>query len=143
LDEKKRIAEMTTYFISGFCTGLRGEGMLLIELAGMAYSLVHMDDVKNAHFIFVVSGHTKDNQLSGAKFGLPCAPVTEEAHLRPGCLVKCFEKDIHGSRRVGGSLFSRIHSPNYTTILVVPLNPRYSSRTMDTMNTMDTCQEGS
>jgi hypothetical protein len=29
----KRIAEMGAWFIGGFCTGLRGEEMLLIELA--------------------------------------------------------------------------------------------------------------
>jgi hypothetical protein len=57
-DEKKRIAEMGAWFIGGFCTGLRGEEMLLIELAGTANSLVHMDDVKHAHFLFVVSGQT-------------------------------------------------------------------------------------
>jgi hypothetical protein len=43
-DDKKRIAEMGTWFLGGFCTGLRGEEMLLIELAGLANSLAHMDE---------------------------------------------------------------------------------------------------
>jgi hypothetical protein len=63
-DEKKKIAEMGAWFIGGFCTGLRGKEMILIELARTANSLVHMDDVKHAHFLFVVSGWTKANQLS-------------------------------------------------------------------------------
>jgi hypothetical protein len=58
---------MGAWVIGRFCTGLRGEEMHLIELAGMANSLVHMDDVKNPHFLFVVSGCTKVNQLSKAK----------------------------------------------------------------------------
>jgi hypothetical protein len=107
LDEKKKIAEMGAWFIGGFCTGLIGEEMLLIELAGMANSLVHMDDVKHAHFLFVVSGRTKANQLSGAKFGVLSAPVTEGTHLRPGRWVKLLVEVVQGSGRVGGKLFSR------------------------------------
>jgi hypothetical protein len=41
-DKRKRIAEMGACFIGGFCMGLRGEEMLLIELAGMANSLTCM-----------------------------------------------------------------------------------------------------
>jgi hypothetical protein len=106
-DEKKRIAEMGAWFIGGFCTGLRGEEMLLIELAGTANSLVHMNDEKNAHFTFVVSGRTKANQKTGAKFGVPCAPITEGTHLRPGRWVKRLVVVIHGTKRRGGRLFSR------------------------------------
>jgi hypothetical protein len=76
-------------------------------LAGMANSLLHMDDVKNAHFLFLVSGCTKANQLSGAKFGAPCAPFTEGTHLRPSRWVKRLVNNIEGSGRVGGRLFSR------------------------------------
>jgi hypothetical protein len=106
-DEKKRIAEMGAWFIGGFCTGLRGEEMLLIELAGTANSLVHMEDAKNARFLFVVSGRTKANQLSSAKFGVPSAPVTEGTHLRPGRWVKRLVEVIHATGRRGGRLFAR------------------------------------
>jgi hypothetical protein len=106
-EEKKRIAEMGTWFIGGFCTGLRGEEKLLIELAGTAKSLEHMNDAKNAHFVFVVSGRTKANQLTGAKFGVPCAPVTEGTHLRPGRWIKRLVECIHGTGRRSGRLFSR------------------------------------
>jgi hypothetical protein len=47
----KRVAEMGTWFIGGFCTGLRGEEMLLIEVAGTANSLCNMTRAKNGHFL--------------------------------------------------------------------------------------------
>jgi hypothetical protein len=81
--------------------------MLLIEPARTANSLVHMEDAKNAHFLFVVSGRTKANQLSGAKFGVPSAPVTKGTHLRPGCWVKRLVEVIQASGRQGGRPFSR------------------------------------
>jgi hypothetical protein len=62
-EEKKKIAKMGAWFIGGFCTGLRGEEMVLIKLAGMADSLLHInDDTKKAHLVFVVKGRTKANQ---------------------------------------------------------------------------------
>jgi hypothetical protein len=81
LDQKKRIVEMGTWFVAGFYTGLHGEETLLIELAGTANSLVHLDDEVNAHFKFVILGCTKGNQILGAKFGVPCVPVTEGTNL--------------------------------------------------------------
>ena len=39
---KKRIAEMGTWFMIDFCTGLRGEEMMLIELSGTRNSLTHL-----------------------------------------------------------------------------------------------------
>jgi hypothetical protein len=81
--------------------------MLLIELAGTANSLVHMDDAKDAHFVFVVSGRTKANQKTGAKFGVPCVPITEGTHLRPGRWVKRLVNMINGRGRRGGRLFAR------------------------------------
>jgi hypothetical protein len=35
-NQKKRVAEMGVWFVGGFCTGLQGEEMLNIELAGTA-----------------------------------------------------------------------------------------------------------
>jgi hypothetical protein len=106
-DERKRIVEMGTWYLGGFCTGLRGEEMLLIELAGTANSLVHLADPKNAHFGFVISGRTKGDQKSGAKFGVPCVTVTEGTHLRPGRWVKRLVEIIHGKGRRTGRLFNR------------------------------------
>jgi hypothetical protein len=73
-DKRKRIAKMGTWFIGGFCTGLRGKEILLIELAGTANSLVRMNDVKNAHFVFVVTGRTKSNQKMDAKLESQALP---------------------------------------------------------------------
>jgi hypothetical protein len=105
--KKKRIAEMGAWFIGGFCTGLRGEEMLNIELAGTANSLQHMTDAKNAHFVFVVTGRNKSNQKAGARFGVPCTPITEDTHLRPGRWVKRLVEVIHGTGRRGGRLFAQ------------------------------------
>jgi hypothetical protein len=70
--KKKRIAEMGVWFVGGFCMGLRGEEMVRIELAGTANNVKHLNDAMNAHFKFIMLGRTKGNQLSGAKFGVPC-----------------------------------------------------------------------
>jgi hypothetical protein len=106
-EQKKRIAEMGAWFLGGFCTGLRGEEMLLIELAGTANSMVNMTKVKDAHFLFVILGRTKGNQLSGASFGVPWAPVTQGTHLRPGRWVKRLVDNLHVSGKRTGRLFSR------------------------------------
>jgi hypothetical protein len=76
---KKKVAEMGAWIIGGFCTGLRGEEMLLIELAGTANSLCNMNKAKNAHFLFVILGRTKGDQMSGAVFAIPCAPQSWRA----------------------------------------------------------------
>jgi hypothetical protein len=104
---KKKVAEMGAWMIGGFCTGLRGEEVLLIELAGTASSLVNMTKTKNAHFLFVILWRTKGNQTSGAVFAIPCAPVTEGTHLRPGRWVKHPVELIHSSGRRTGRLFVR------------------------------------
>jgi hypothetical protein len=57
--QKRQVADMGTWFIVGFCSGLRGEEMLLIELAGTAQDLAFLSDVACPHFILVVSGRTK------------------------------------------------------------------------------------
>jgi hypothetical protein len=106
-DERKRIAEMGAWFIGGFCTGLRGEDMLLIELAGMSNSLAHLMDAKKAHFVFVISGRTKGDQTLGAKFSVHCLPVTHGTHLCPGCWAKRLVETIRGTGHHSGRLFSR------------------------------------
>jgi hypothetical protein len=107
LEERKRIVEMGTWYLGDFCTGLRGEEMLLIELVGTANSLVHLADPRDAHFVFVISGRTKGDQTSGAKFGVPCVSVTDGTHLRPGRWVKRLVEFIHSRGRRTGRLFNR------------------------------------
>ena len=73
---RKKVAEMGTWYIVGFCTGMRGEEMVLIELAGTRNSLEDLTE-KNGSFKVVISGRTKGNQFSGSKFSFPCVNVTK------------------------------------------------------------------
>lgn len=41
--QKKRITEMGVWFVGGFCTGLRGDKMVHVELAGTTNILKHLD----------------------------------------------------------------------------------------------------
>ena len=86
--------------------------MLQIKLAGTANSLTHLNDEVNAHFKFIVLGRTKGNQLSGAKFGVPCVPVTAGTHLRPERWVKRLVNTLHSMGKQLGRLFSwRLATP--------------------------------
>jgi hypothetical protein len=58
LDAVRKVADMGAWFVVGFCTGMRGEEMPLIEFAGTAQSLKHLNEPRN-YFNNVVSGRTK------------------------------------------------------------------------------------
>jgi hypothetical protein len=108
---KRRAAEMGSWFIVGFCSGLRGEEMLLIELAGTACDLVFLTDSVCPHFILVVSGRTKGNQLSGAKFGVPIVGRTEGTNLLPGKWIQRLVEIMTLKNDTRGRLFRRNLSP--------------------------------
>jgi hypothetical protein len=108
---RRRIAEMGTWIIGGFCVGLRGEEMLLIEFAGTAKSLRHLLDPKLPHFVLIISGRTKGIQLSGSKFGIPCVSVTEGTHLRPGIWLDRLVMLMKADGVSKGRLFQRSLSP--------------------------------
>jgi hypothetical protein len=110
VQDQKRVAEIGAWFLGGFCTGLRGEEMPLIELAGTANSLKHLRD-NEPYFVFVITGRTKGNRLAGAKFGVPCVSITEGTHLKPGRWVERLVKVLHESGRRGGRLFERKLKP--------------------------------
>jgi hypothetical protein len=59
---KRRIAEMIVWIVGGFCIGLGGKKMLLIEFAGTAKSLKHTRNDRLSHFVFSILGRTKGNQ---------------------------------------------------------------------------------
>ena len=83
----RRISMMGLWFCGGFCTGLRGEEMTLLELEGTSQSLKYLTNPPpgvEAHFEFVVAGVTKGNKLSGHKFSVPCVAVTKGSNLKPG-----------------------------------------------------------
>ena len=67
LSKARALAEMGVWFIVGFCVGLRGEEMSLIEHAGTKASL-RFQTAEEPHFYLMISGRTKGNQLSGTKF---------------------------------------------------------------------------
>jgi hypothetical protein len=104
--QQKRAAEMGVWFICGFCSGLRGEEMVLIERAGTLNSLSHLDDPSDPHFRLVVSGVTKGNQMQGAKFMIPIVGVTEGTNLQPG-LWMCRLKSVLEETGMKCSLYSR------------------------------------
>jgi hypothetical protein len=108
----RSVAEMGTWLCGGFCTGLRREEMARIEFAGTANSVAKwMDKGLDSYFMFVVSGRSKGNQISGSTFSVPCVAVTEGTNLRPVCwLVRL----IAILKKVGvraGRLFQRKLDP--------------------------------
>lgn len=73
--------------------------MLLIKLSGTANSLSHLRDKKNnAPFSSAISESTKNNQISGDGFGVPCGQVMEDTHMQPKCWVKRLVAVIHFKR---------------------------------------------
>jgi hypothetical protein len=75
---RRRVAEMGTWYTGGFCTGLRGEEMVSIEFTATAKSVEKwLKGEVDPYFMFVITGRSKGNQLSGAKFSVPCVSVTQ------------------------------------------------------------------
>jgi hypothetical protein len=85
--------------------------MLLIELAGTARDLAFLKDESCPHFVFIVSGQTKGDQLSGAKFGVPIASRTEGTNLQPGKWVKRLVDLLTLRNDTRGRLFRRNLNP--------------------------------
>lgn len=108
---KKRVAEMGVWFIVGFCSGLRGEEVPLVELAGTANSLKFLNELPTPHFLLIISGRTKGNRNSGAKFELPIAKITRGTHLQPGKWIKRLVDIIASEGRTQGRLLQRALNP--------------------------------
>jgi hypothetical protein len=85
--EMRDIARLGSWIFGGFCTGLRGEEQTRIEFAGTKKSLKWLDKA-DPYFMLVVSGRSKGNQVSGAKFSVPCVLKTQGTGLIPGKWVK-------------------------------------------------------
>ena len=109
-NKRRRIAEVGTWFIVGFCTGMRGEEMVLIELAGTRNSMENMTD-DLGYFKVVISGRTKGNQLSGSKFSFPCVNITKGTGLNPGTWIRRLIEIRNREDDTGGRLFFRGKSP--------------------------------
>jgi len=108
--DKRRLSEIGVWFIVGFCTGMRGEEMILIELAGTRNSLEHMVG-NEGHFKVVISGRTKGNQLSGSKFSFPVVNNTSGTGLNPGTWIRRLIDIREEEGSSGGRLFYRGTTP--------------------------------
>jgi len=101
--ERKRVAELGVWFIVDFCCGMRGEEMIVIELAGTRNSMENMTE-EEGYFKVDVSGRTKGNQISGAKFSFPCINNTMGNGLNPGTwmmrLVQIRDTEGHNNGRL-------------------------------------------
>jgi hypothetical protein len=94
----------------GFCTALRGEEHTLIKPEGTAHSLdrmFHPTPGLKRHFELVLSGPTKSNRLSGARFPIPCVAITTGSRLRPGIWLKRYIHLLRLAGRRGGYLFGK------------------------------------
>eukprot|EP00978_Attheya_sp_CCMP212_P035058 scaffold150512_cov62-Attheya_sp.AAC.1 len=109
-EQHKRVAEMGVWYVAGFCSGLRGEEMILIERAGTINSLVHLNDPE-PWFKLVVSGPTKGSQLSGSKFAVPIVGTTSGSHLKPGKWVKRLGTILQEEGSKNARLFTRRLNP--------------------------------
>jgi len=109
--ELKVVAEMGTWFVVGFCTGMRGEEIPLIELAGTRNSLDNKMG-KEPYFNVVISGRTKGNQVSGSKFKFPCVYITSGSGLNPGTWIRRLVNIRNEEKDESGRLFHRGISPS-------------------------------
>lgn len=104
--EMRKISEMGVWFIVGYCTGMRGEEMVLIELAGTRNSLEYIRK-DEGYFKLVISGRTKGNQLLGSKFSFPLANNTSGTGLDLGTWIKRLISIRDDEGNLGGRLFYR------------------------------------
>ena len=110
-EEREAIATMGAWFMGCFCTGIRGEEALRIELAGTAKSLENLEPGRHPipYFLFAINGRTKMNQDAGAKAWLPCAGTTGYSKLKPGKWVSRLVDLLRFKNRTNGFLFSKHH----------------------------------
>lgn len=106
-EARKKIAEMGAWYIMGFCVGLRGEEMLLIELAGTAASLRFLQQEVDPHFLIRLKGRTKGQHISGKGFEVPCIGTTGVSKLKPGRWVRRLVELVQSEGRTTGKLFQR------------------------------------
>ena len=90
-----------------FCTGLRGEEMLMIKLAGTKHSLVQLTHPVDPHFCFQVLGRSRERQENGRHFEMPCIATTTGTGLKPGRWTRRLVKLLDNEGRSIGRLFQR------------------------------------
>ena len=107
-EDRLVVGRMGLWYCGGFCAGLRGEEMLLIELAGTLNSLPTLDDTTRRipYFLFAVTGKTKQSRESGARFWIPIAGKTQGTGLQPGVWAKRYGELMLEAGRTSGYLFT-------------------------------------
>jgi hypothetical protein len=101
---------MGAWMMGGFCTGLWGEEMLLVDMLGTATSVQKSmkDDAIDPHFKFIIIRRTKGVQQDGKRFGILCVKVTKVTGLRPaGMWVKRLVDIKRLAGETHGKLFVR------------------------------------
>jgi hypothetical protein len=113
---RRWVAEMGTWFNCGFCTGLRGDEIVCIEFAGTAKSVTKwMQRNVDSFFMLVVTGRSKGNQLSGAKFSVPSMKHTEGTNLSSGIWIERLVKEMKAAigYKIGAVIPAKIGSSSH------------------------------
>jgi hypothetical protein len=105
-EKQRKLAELGAWFIVGFCCGLRGEEMMMLETAGTRNSFAHFRGSK-PYFKVILSGRTKGNQITGAKVSFPCVERTSGNDLNPGVWMKRLVSIRDSEQDDSGRLFFR------------------------------------
>jgi len=103
-----KIAQQGTWYTAGFCSALRGEEMVMMELAGTRSSIKFLSKplgTLKPHFDLVVAGRTKGCRISGAKFKIPICGTTEFSKIRPGIWITRLCSILTRQGRTHGYLF--------------------------------------
>jgi hypothetical protein len=104
--QKKRVAEMGVIFVAGFCSGVRGEELLIVDLLGTKESLKHLGDSKDPHFKLELIGRLKGHG-SEKRMQIPPVGVTEVTGLQPGKWITRLASVLEELGRTTGKLLQR------------------------------------
>ena len=105
--DRKRVIDMGTWLISGFCLGLRGEEMLLIKNNGTLGSMINLKNNDVPYYKLFIKGRTKGSQTGVSSFEIPIAGVTEGLGINNGVWIMRM-KNVKAELGIcGGRLFIR------------------------------------
>jgi hypothetical protein len=100
--QTKRI-KMGVIFVAGFCSGIRDEELLIVDLLGTRESLPHLLNKKHPHFTIELIGQLKGHG-SEKRMQIPVVGVTEGTRLQPGKWVQCLTQVLTELGRTTGKL---------------------------------------
>jgi len=107
--EKLAASRMGLWYSGGFSTALRGEEMLIIELAGTFNSMEHLmpHRHKDPYFCFHVNGRTKANRDAGASFKIPMVGKTGRNKIANALWAERYRSDVRNTGLSRGYLFGK------------------------------------